>query len=353
VDRKKENQNLKDEIKEIRDYRDPRRHIADCKLVVRKIQGFEFETISKCNICGNTQTLILSNMDRYGINIRTAICPVCGLVYLANRLTQDGYKKFYEEGIYREMISAYKGKGQTNQIILRAQETHASSLANSLSKLLVFSKREKELLDIGGSNGLISKELERTLGYKVTLLEPAVKEAELARERGLTVEVGSIETWTTDRKFDLILLSKTFEHLYDIRLAFKRIYNMLTPDGVFFCDISDFFKMWEKKGSVQRVTKIDHCFWISDHYASQFFARVGFQIIGKINDLPREAEAYLLKPFKESPSLSSVNAFVIQEVEKCQAFEELWNTIVKEYYSLPNRIKRILVKLKKKLISIR
>lgn len=322
-----------------------------CEPIVRKINKLDFETTEKCNICGNSKTNIISHMDRYGVPIRTAICPSCGLVYLIDRLTADSYQAFYEDGIYRELISAYKGVEQTPQEILKGQEKYARILAKSLKGLLENSNKEMELLDIGGSTGLISKEVEKSIGYKSTILEPASNEVEVARQQGLKAEVGSIETWTTSKKFDLILLCRTFEHIQDLKLAFKRIHELLKPDGFLFCDISDFANSCKRVGPPQAISKIDHCFWISDIYSAQFFPRVGFQIIHRVDNLPKHQIGYLLEPFEGLPEISEVKDIVNLELKAFKNYDEQWENRIKEYYAIPNRITRFLVKIKKKLID--
>jgi 2-polyprenyl-3-methyl-5-hydroxy-6-metoxy-1,4-benzoquinol methylase len=324
---------------------------ANCKSIVRKINKLEFEIKHDCNICGHPTTKIIANMDRYGISIRTAICPKCGLVYLVDRLTPDSYQIFYEDGIYRELISAYKGVEQTPQEILKGQENYAISLANSLGELLQHSNKKMELLDIGGSTGLISKEVEKSIGYQSTILELATKEVEVARQQGLKAEVGSIETWTTDKRFDLILLCRTFEHIQDLSLAFKRIRGFLKPDGVLFCDISDFSDSCKRVGPPQSITKIDHCFWISDIYAAQFFARVGFRIIHRLDNLPKHQIGYLLKPLDGVPEISDVTSLINQEINKYRQYDRKWDNRLREYNAIPNRIIRFLVKIKKKFFN--
>lgn len=319
-----------------------------CKQLVRKIQAFEFETMLKCNICGNAQSILLSDVDRYGLSVRSAMCSSCGLVYLVDRLTADGYKKFYEDGIYREFISLYKGKRQTSQEILNGQVSYAKKIVSSLKGFLSQTSGEQLLLDIGGSTGLVSKEMEKAFGYKSLILEPAVKEAEVSRAQGQLVEVGSIESWVSDKKFDLILLCRTFEHILDLRLAFENIHKMLAPDGLFFCDIADFSVNCALYGPPQVVTQIDHCFWLSKKYAPQFFERVGFTVVRTFINLPDYQVGYLLKPFSGKPSELSMTGHIVQDVENYQEYQRLWHAKGQEYYDFFSWLRLKLYRLKKK-----
>ena len=60
------------------------------------------------------------------------------------------------------------------------------------------------------------------------------------RSSEFETEIGSLEQWKPVRKFGLILLCRTIEHLQDLRGGLEKIRRALSPKGLFYCDIVDF-----------------------------------------------------------------------------------------------------------------
>ena len=77
-------------------YRDARVKIpADrrrrCRALVRQISSLQWERIRQCDLCGKSQIVILANRDRYGISLQAGMFSDCGLVFLLDRLSCEGY----------------------------------------------------------------------------------------------------------------------------------------------------------------------------------------------------------------------------------------------------------------------
>jgi 2-polyprenyl-3-methyl-5-hydroxy-6-metoxy-1,4-benzoquinol methylase len=93
---------------------------------------------------------------------------------------------------------------------------------------------ELNLLDVGGGAGWQLSGL-RALDPRVKLtqvvdLDPAA--ATLARENGHEYFCGRIETFETDRKFDLVLMLNIIEHLDDPTAVLVKVRELLSPNGV-------------------------------------------------------------------------------------------------------------------------
>lgn len=109
----------------------------------------------------------------------------------------------------------------------------------------------------------MAREVAREFGLQGTVLDPATDEIEAARAAGLEAIVGSVEDWETEDRFDLILLCRSIEHLFDLKLSLSRIRGLLKPQGLFYCDIADFMEMCRMMGSPETFTKVDHCYWLT------------------------------------------------------------------------------------------
>ncbi len=86
--------------------------------IENKIQSgrYVFEQIS-CPICGGIHFDQISEKDRYGLFMPTAICETCGLVLTNPRMLKENYSEFYNEE-YRKL---YGGIELPNDVFFQKQ----------------------------------------------------------------------------------------------------------------------------------------------------------------------------------------------------------------------------------------
>jgi 2-polyprenyl-3-methyl-5-hydroxy-6-metoxy-1,4-benzoquinol methylase len=249
-----------------------------CRPVVQSVSTVERQFVSRCNLCGSEQSCIIGYHDRYGLPLRTAMCVGCGLIYLMDRFTQEGYAQFYLDGAYRKLTSAFAGSVATIEDLQADQAAYARNLVRFLDRR-VPQRQGVRLLDIGGSSGEVAKELAGRFGIEGTVLDPSREEIEAARRQGLHGIVGSAESWETDQRFDVVMLCRTIEHLYDLRATMAKVRRYLTPGGLFYCDFLDYMELCRMTGAPQTVSKVDHCYWLTLQTAPAIFRAMGFEIV--------------------------------------------------------------------------
>ena len=47
--------------------------------------------------CGEQDGFVIAERDRYGIPVKTVLCPVCGLLRTSPRMTEETTARFYDE----------------------------------------------------------------------------------------------------------------------------------------------------------------------------------------------------------------------------------------------------------------
>ncbi len=265
-----------------------------CRGTVAAVEVLGCEAQACCNICGSARSIVLAGSDRYGFRVRTAMCLDCGLVYLADRLPPEGYARFYGSGAYRTLSAQFTGVPRTVESLRGEQVAYSAHTLATLERF-VPAHPGLRLLDVGGSTGVVAAEFAKRFSLEATVLDPAPQEVAAARTLGLNGVVGTVETYDEPRRFDLVLLCRSIEHLLDLRSALARIRALLKPDGLFYCDVIDYLESCRATGAPQTVSKMDHCYWLCQETAPLIFRSVGFEIVSASASFDPAVIGYVLR----------------------------------------------------------
>ena len=236
------------------------------------------ESLSSCNLCGGTLLVTLTHRDRYGFRAQASACARCGLVFLNPRMTAATYGRFYD-GVYRPLVSAYHGRLIDARTIQDEQREYAADRA-AFARPFIEGAGVKTLLDIGGSTGVVAAHFMRTFGLSGTLIDPAPAEVEEARAYGLETITGLVEEHQFgSRRFDLVLICQTVDHLLDVGGTLRRVRDLMTPGGRLFIDIVDFRAAYLRNWSVEDATKIDHPYYLTQDTMEAYLRRAGFSVL--------------------------------------------------------------------------
>jgi len=233
-----------------------------------------------CNLCGSRRRAeTLARRDRYGYPATLVVCRRCGLAWISPRLTAAGYSDFYA-GVYRPLVSAYHGRRIDADTVQHEQRDYAAELAGFLAPLLPFPPAT--ILDVGGSTGAVAGVLAAQTGARATILDPAPDELAAARAAGMETIGGLAEDFDPDgRRWDLVLLCQTIDHLLDVRATLAALRRMTADDGRAFVDILDADLMLERTGSIEHVVKIDHPYYLTRDTAVAFFGLAGYAVLAE------------------------------------------------------------------------
>lgn len=232
--------------------------------------------IGKCNLCGGMGWHKVHDQDRYGYPQPGYECARCGLVCLLEpRLSAKAYREFYESGAYRRLVSAYHGREINAETIQPEQKGYALRLALLLAPWI--RRQHQTLLDVGGSTGVVAREVSAEFGLRATVLDPAPDE--LVHAQGMSTIRGQVENVDlAPRTWDVILLCQAIDHLLDPMAALTKLHAALSPQGLFWADALDYDKT--------RTIKIDHPYNFTERTLRAYLSRVGFTpvIVNRDND---------------------------------------------------------------------
>jgi SAM-dependent methyltransferase len=216
---------------------------------------------------------------------------------------------------------------------------------------LLPSNRGSLLLDVGGSAGVVARQFADAFGYHPTLFDPAPDEVKAARALGVEASVATIEDFRCDRKYDLILLCRTVEHLFDLRFALNKIRSLLAPNGLFYCDFSDFMEVCRREGPPEATTKVDHCYWLTQETAPSLFRSIGFEIVCINTTMSPEQVGFLLRAEEPSGRTFAASEWAELQVRKLREIETDWQRDGQQALDARDWIRTKAYRIKKTLVS--
>ena len=235
-------------------------------------------SIGHCNLCRGSVFNVLTHRDRYGYAASAVGCSRCGLVFLDLVMTRDAYARFYVE-TYRPLVSAYHGRVIDARSIQQEQREYAVERGDLLAPYLT-SRGYRTLLDIGGSTGVVAHALARRFDLSATVVDPAPLETAQANALGLETIEGLIEAVDLgDRRFDVVLLCQTVDHLLDIAGTLGRVRELLAPAGLLFVDIVDFRAAYLRNWSIEEAVKLDHPYYLTESTMVAYLRQTGFEVV--------------------------------------------------------------------------
>jgi len=237
------------------------------------------EDVAECNLCGGTRLFEAASRDRYGYPASLQLCLRCGLGFLSPRFTAEEYGHFYGR-VYRPLVSAYHGRLIDADTVQDEQRAYAAELLGFLRASL--QHMPDTVLDVGGSTGVVSAAVSANFGAWATVIDPSQDELAHAAASGLETVSGFAEDVDLgDRKFGVVLLCQTIDHLLDVDSALRAIRGWVARDGHVFVDILDLELVALRQRSLEGAIKIDHPFYLTRDTALAFFSKVGLRPVAE------------------------------------------------------------------------
>jgi len=267
--------------------------------------GYDYASQEKnffpaCNLCGADQWTVLTHRDRYGFPAPATACGECGLTVLNPRMTLRAYGHFYER-TYRPLVSAYHGRLIDAATVQAEQRLYSVEMETLLAPYLDAMK-EPSFLDVGGSTGVVAAHFRRRFGVRATVLDPAPEEIAEAEALKIETITALVEEWEpAGRRFEVIGMFQTIDHLLDVSATLRKLREIITPDGLFVVDIVDFRAAYLKRWSVEEAVKIDHPYSLTEETTEAYLARAGFRPVRKDYSADHHLVAYVCRPCEPQP----------------------------------------------------
>jgi SAM-dependent methyltransferase len=228
-----------------------------------------------CDLCEQQVFRTISHTDRYGFAATYQMCESCGLVFQNPRPTAEGYAEFYAKW-YRPLVAALMGRAEENRSLQASHEAYAAKLIKFLKPNLVGSPINSSV-DLGGSTGCVARAVQETLGGRCLVVDPSPVELAEAGKQGLDCEQELAEQWNPGgRRFDLVLICRSIDHLLSISGVLSKIASCLRPGGYLFVDPVDFESCAKTIVEYRHLLKMDHVYYLSDETMRLYLKAAGF-----------------------------------------------------------------------------
>ncbi len=222
--------------------------------------------VSECPVCDSYGLAFWAAKNRRGRTYRLDRCSNCGFAFVNPRPDCDELASHYSE--------SFASREEVDVEVLREREAawpsqtwEACRLFDRIEQLLV--KRgpgRPAMLDVGAGYGFFSREA-HARGIDPVLLDVSEKNLAIASD---LVEAPlancSFEAFSTDRLFDIILMSQSLEHAVDVNLWVSKAFRLLRTGGVLALAVPNFGSM------VRRVTGTSDPFVMPPEHLNYFDA---------------------------------------------------------------------------------
>lgn len=242
-----------------------------------------------CEICQSkknkhlySQQFVLAGMQResrYGYDI--VACESCGFVYATNIMSKAELSEFYKQNL------KYAYKSDRGNIPDYAKWLHAMSYnfvnKNLTKKIDKFDVKKLIILDVGcGAGYLLNCFKEK--GYEnLQGLDPAPDCKTTAKDLyNIEIESSTLEEYSSNKKFDLIILGSVLEHMSNIDEVIERIKSLLKNGGFLYICVPDGDNMGAVLNEPFLEFSLEHINYftrgsMSNLLSSRGFSNVGFE----------------------------------------------------------------------------
>jgi 2-polyprenyl-3-methyl-5-hydroxy-6-metoxy-1,4-benzoquinol methylase len=188
----------------------------------------------------------------------------------------------------------------------------------------------KKVLEIGCGNGINLLKL-KNLGYDVSGIEIDSRSAKVASECGINVMCTSVEEFTPNEKYDIILMHHVIEHLYDLKKAINIIKKALKSDGTLyiFTPNSDSFGEYIYKESWFPLDPPRHVTLFNEKSINNFLMESGFNKITTFTSL-KDVLPYHI--FSQQIKLKQITSLKIKSSIKSLIYGLITSYIEKSLY---------------------
>ncbi|MDD5277974.1 MAG: class I SAM-dependent methyltransferase [Methylovulum sp.] len=204
-------------------------------------------------------------------------CQACGLMRTNPRPSQDTIKFYYPDN-YAPYLTTQVRQTNKSKKVKKGLKKWLSNHFNANSKTIIPDIAPGNLLEIGCGSGDFLMTMQRQ-GWKVNGLEPSETAADSAKQQGLNVACGILETAEIPAgHYDMIVAWMVIEHLHYPMAGLAKLQQALKPGGVLVISVPDLggldFRLF--KQHYYSLHLPNHLFHYTQPTLKQLISKAGF-----------------------------------------------------------------------------
>ncbi|MDD5584507.1 MAG: class I SAM-dependent methyltransferase [Candidatus Omnitrophica bacterium] len=204
-------------------------------------------------------------------NYDVVVCKNCGFVYADNIPSQADFNDYYR------VMSKYEFN-HNNGIVSSDYIEHFTKIVNFLIPHVP--DTHARILDVGCSTGALLS-IFKLHGYSnLSGIDPSASCVRTAKKiYGIEATVNAISDFSTDEKFDLIILSAIVEHLADFSSAMRKIRSLLKDQGLLFVEVPDAERFEAYTSAPFQQFSIEHINYFSQYSMRNLLSSFSFKVL--------------------------------------------------------------------------
>lgn len=251
--------------------------LAALKVFKDKVASGEYKFMEIPCLCGNPNVrpdYIVTEQDRYGIEMENVICEDCGLIRATRILDFPSTIGFYSN----EYRSLYGGSSVPTEDFFQLQQKLGREY---LEKFLAHSKvqtKDLYVFEIGPGAGGILLPFQQH-GFKCAGCDFDQRYLEFGRQHGLNLLYGEFTEHLQDESVDVIILSLVFEHFLEPIKELKGILQKIKKGGYLVFAVPGIFDIHREYIDPINYFQNAHIYNFYEAYLRVFFKQFGLEVL--------------------------------------------------------------------------
>lgn len=210
-----------------RDLSDEQHEIKEQIVSCIRKGGYDFRE-NAC-LCNSKEAMLLAEKDCFGLPQKVLLCKNCALIYQNPILSEKSLIKLYEEK-FRILYGFHVSKNE----YFENQKKAGCRIMETMSRYIKI--KGVHVLDIGcGAGGVLYPFHQK--GAEVCGIDVDDEYLSMGKKKGLNLLREDLMNFNPDKKFDLIIMTDTLEHLPKADQALDKIRNLLSDKGYLFIGV--------------------------------------------------------------------------------------------------------------------
>lgn len=308
--------------------------------------------MSKCFVCNSTDNVpqgkfcleknkISSSLES-ALEMPLARCKNCGFVFVSSLPTDEEVDAYYKSDVFwqSKMTTSVKHEFPCWADVFKSNPSlderrrRAIRQFNHIDKLKKI-EENSAILDVGAGYSPFLHVCSENKLKNLNAIEPSEGICGFLRKQGVSIEASTYQEWfekNDGKKFDLIIVSHTLEHLKDPGYFLSQVSRFLAPDGVLYIEVPH-------RDDRQPIHGGLHFLFFDVHTLRLALRKYGFQVID-VKNLKYNFLGLLIRKFLVFYYI--VSRFCYNKVKKEKSFSIQNSFFTNVYYNVWSPLIKIL-----------